>query len=130
MPSHRPPPRITSYNVCYTKLLRPLHVGGGRLDGLHDVVVSGAAADVAFQPLADLAFIAILLAAGLLNFFAFFTKSNAVFSRAVFVSGLSVAIFGRLQGGGHVVSTALEHNSVLRPIAHCVDEHAARATLA
>jgi len=42
---------------------------------------------------------------------------------------LNLVIFGLLQDGGHVVSTRLEHNSVLRPIAHCVDEHGARATL-
>jgi cysteine desulfurase/selenocysteine lyase len=41
---------------------------------------------------------------------------------------LNLAIFGRLRGGGHVVSTRLEHNSVLRPIAHCVDDLGARAT--
>ena len=41
---------------------------------------------------------------------------------------LNLAIFGRLGDGGHVVSTRLEHNSVLRPIAHCVDELGARAT--
>lgn len=38
------------------------------------------------------ALVAILLAALLLNFFAFFTKSNALFSRAVFIAGLSAAI--------------------------------------
>jgi len=42
---------------------------------------------------------------------------------------LNLVIFGLLQRGGHVVSTRLEHNSVLRPIAHCVDDHGARATL-
>lgn len=42
---------------------------------------------------------------------------------------LNLAIFGLLGGGGHVVATRLEHNSVLRPIAHCVDELGARATL-
>ncbi len=42
---------------------------------------------------------------------------------------LNLAIFGRLRGGGHVVSTRLEHNAVLRPIAHCVDDLGARATL-
>ncbi len=42
---------------------------------------------------------------------------------------LNLAIFGLLSGGGHVVATRLEHNSVLRPIAHCVDDHGARATL-
>lgn len=34
---------------------------------------------------------AILIAAVLLNFFAFFTKSNALFSRAIFASGLTAA---------------------------------------
>lgn len=42
---------------------------------------------------------------------------------------LNIAIFGMLRDGGHVVSTRLEHNSVLRPIAHCVDDFGARATL-
>jgi len=41
---------------------------------------------------------------------------------------LNLAIFGRLTSGGHVVTTKLEHNSVLRPIAHCVDDLGARAT--
>jgi len=42
---------------------------------------------------------------------------------------LNLVIFGFLSRGGHVVSTRLEHNSVLRPIAHCVDGFGARATL-
>lgn len=42
---------------------------------------------------------------------------------------LNLAIFGLLSRGGHVVSTRLEHNSVLRPIAHAVDDLGARATL-
>jgi cysteine desulfurase family protein len=42
---------------------------------------------------------------------------------------LNLVIFGRLKHGGHVVATRLEHNSVLRPIAHCVDDFGARATL-
>lgn len=42
---------------------------------------------------------------------------------------LNLAIFGLLRNGGHVVSTRLEHNSVLRPIAHCVDDLGATATL-
>ena len=42
---------------------------------------------------------------------------------------LNLVIFGLLRDGGHVVSTRLEHNSVLRPIAHCIDERGARATL-
>jgi len=42
---------------------------------------------------------------------------------------LNLVIFGMLGRGGHVISTRLEHNSVLRPIAHCVDELGARASL-
>jgi cysteine desulfurase family protein len=42
---------------------------------------------------------------------------------------LNLVIFGFLHKGGHVVSTRLEHNSVLRPIAHCVDDFGAEATL-
>jgi cysteine desulfurase family protein len=42
---------------------------------------------------------------------------------------LNLVIFGMLRGGGHVVSTRLEHNSVLRPIAHCVDDFGAESTL-
>jgi cysteine desulfurase / selenocysteine lyase len=42
---------------------------------------------------------------------------------------LNLVIFGLLGRGGHVVSTRLEHNSVLRPIAHAVDDFGARATL-
>jgi cysteine desulfurase family protein len=42
---------------------------------------------------------------------------------------LNLVIFGVLRKGGHVVSTRLEHNSVLRPIAHCVDDFGAEATL-
>jgi cysteine desulfurase family protein len=42
---------------------------------------------------------------------------------------LNLVIFGLLHDGGHVVSTRLDHNSVLRPIAHSVDDHGARATL-
>jgi cysteine desulfurase / selenocysteine lyase len=41
---------------------------------------------------------------------------------------LNLVIFGVLRSGGHVVTTQLEHNSVLRPIAHCVDDFGAVAT--
>ena len=42
---------------------------------------------------------------------------------------LNLVIFGIMRRGGHVVSTQLEHNSVLRPIAHCEDEFGAESTL-
>jgi len=55
------------------------------------------------------------------------------FDRVIFAhnatDALNLVIFGLLRSGGHVVSTRLEHNSVLRPIAHCVDDCGARATL-
>jgi len=41
---------------------------------------------------------------------------------------LNLVIFGMMRQGGHVVSTRLEHNSVLRPIAHCEDDFGAEAT--
>ena len=43
--------------------------------------------------------------------------------------GLNLVIFGILRRGGHVISTRLEHNSVLRPIAHCEDDYGAESTL-
>jgi len=42
---------------------------------------------------------------------------------------LNLVVFGMLRRGGHVVSTRLEHNSVLRPIAHCEDDFGATSTL-
>lgn len=41
---------------------------------------------------------------------------------------LNLVIFGIMRHGGHVVTTRLEHNSVLRPVAHCEDEFGAEAT--
>jgi cysteine desulfurase family protein len=41
---------------------------------------------------------------------------------------LNLVIFGIMRQGGHVVSTRLEHNSVLRPIAHCEDDYGAEST--
>ncbi|MDF1562562.1 MAG: aminotransferase class V-fold PLP-dependent enzyme [Deltaproteobacteria bacterium] len=42
---------------------------------------------------------------------------------------LNLAIAGRLGGGGHVITTRLEHNSVLRPLAHLADERGVEVTL-
>ncbi len=42
---------------------------------------------------------------------------------------LNLIVFGIMCKGGHVVSTYLEHNSVLRPIAHSVDDFGAESTL-
>jgi len=35
---------------------------------------------------------------------------------------LNLVIFGMLRNGGHVVTTRLEHNSVLRPLEHCAQD--------
>lgn len=42
---------------------------------------------------------------------------------------LNLVIFGILRRGGHVVASRLDHNAVLRPIAHCVDDFGATVTL-
>lgn len=42
---------------------------------------------------------------------------------------LNQVIFGVMRRGGHVVSSRLEHNSVLRPIAHVEDDFGADSTL-
>jgi cysteine desulfurase/selenocysteine lyase len=41
---------------------------------------------------------------------------------------LNIALFGVLQGGDHVVTTRLEHNSVLRPLAHLKRDHGVDVT--
>lgn len=43
--------------------------------------------------------------------------------------GLNMVIGGLLADGGHVVTTALEHNSVLRPLRRMADEHGAEVQL-
>ncbi len=66
--------------------------------------------------------------ATLSNFFGGSDPNRLVFGYNA-TDAMNLAIFGRLRHGGHVVSTQLEHNSVLRPIAHCVDDFGARSTL-
>ncbi len=41
---------------------------------------------------------------------------------------LNLLLFGVLESGDHVVTTNLEHNSVIRPINHLVRDHGVRAT--
>ena len=41
---------------------------------------------------------------------------------------LNLIIFGLLREGDHVITTNLEHNSVIRPINHLVRDHGVRAT--
>ncbi len=61
------------------------------------------------------------------NFFGGSDPNRLVFGYNA-TDALNLAIYGMLRKGGHVVSTQLEHNSVLRPIAHCEDEFGASAT--
>ncbi len=42
---------------------------------------------------------------------------------------LNSVVCGLLMDGGHAIATALEHNSVLRPLKHMADERGARVTL-
>ena len=53
-------------------------------------------------------------------------------SRLVFgynaTDALNLVIFGMLRSGGHVVTTRLEHNSVLRPIEHCARDYGVEVT--
>jgi cysteine desulfurase family protein len=53
-------------------------------------------------------------------------------SRVIFTSsgtdGLNLALHGVLRPGDHVVTTVLEHNSVLRPLAHLVEERGIEVT--
>ena len=43
--------------------------------------------------------------------------------------GLNLVIHGVMQNGGHVVTSNLEHNSVLRPIADLVERGVATSTV-
>ena len=49
------------------------------------------------------------------NFFGGFGPENVVFTCSC-THALNLAIFGTVKKGGHVVTTVLEHNSVLRPL--------------
>jgi len=64
----------------------------------------------------------------LTNFFNGTDPNRLVFGYNA-TDALNLVIFGIMRQGGHVVSTRLEHNSVLRPIAHCVEEFGATSTL-
>lgn len=52
------------------------------------------------------------------NFFNFPTASNVIFTNNVTTS-LNVLIKGCLKPGDHVISSTMEHNSVLRPLTDC-----------
>ncbi len=62
------------------------------------------------------------------HFFGGADPNRLVFSNNA-TDALNLVIFGIMRRGGHVISTRLEHNSVLRPIVHCMDEFGAESTL-
>ena len=52
------------------------------------------------------------------NFFGFSSPSNVIFTNNVTTS-LNMLIKGLLKAGDHVVTSSMEHNSVLRPLMNC-----------
>ena len=62
-------------------------------------------------------------------FFGFRGDPNRVVFTQNATDSLNIALFGLLESGDHVVSTRLEHNSVLRPLYHLRREHGVEMTL-
>ena len=62
-------------------------------------------------------------------FFGFGGDSNRVVFTQNATDSLNIALFGLLGPGDHVVSTRLEHNSVLRPLNHLQRDHDVALTL-
>ena len=62
-------------------------------------------------------------------FFAFRGDPNRVVFTQNATDSLNIALFGLLEPGDHVVSTRLEHNSVLRPLNHLRRDRGATVTL-
>lgn len=62
-------------------------------------------------------------------FFAFRGDPNRVVFTQNATDSLNIALFGLLDPGDHVVSTRLEHNSVLRPLNHLRREREVEVTL-
>ena len=62
-------------------------------------------------------------------FFNFAGDPNRVVFTQNATDSLNIALFGLLNEGDHVVSTRLEHNSVLRPLNHLQRDHGVSVTL-
>ncbi len=62
-------------------------------------------------------------------FFGFGGDANRVVFTQNATDSLNIALFGLLGPGDHVVSTRLEHNSVLRPLNHLERDHGVAVTL-
>jgi cysteine desulfurase family protein len=64
----------------------------------------------------------------LCHFFGSTDPSRVVFGYNA-TDALNLVVFGIMRRGGHVICSRLDHNSVLRPVAHVVDDFGAEATI-
>ncbi len=64
----------------------------------------------------------------LAQFFGFRGDPNRVVFTQNVTDALNIALFGIVAEGDHVVTTRVEHNSVLRPLCHLERDHAVRVT--
>ena len=64
----------------------------------------------------------------LAQFFGFRGDPNRVVFTQNVTDSLNIALFGLIGDGDHVVTTRVEHNSVLRPLYHLERDHAVRVT--
>ena len=64
----------------------------------------------------------------LASFFNFPGSSERVVFTQNATDSLNIVLYGMLQAGDHVVSTHLEHNSVIRPLNHMVRDHQIQLT--
>ena len=64
----------------------------------------------------------------LAGFFDFHGDPHRVVFTQNATDSLNIALFGLLESGDHVVTTRLEHNSVLRPLAHLKRDHGVAVT--
>ncbi len=65
----------------------------------------------------------------LAQFFNFDGDSERVVFTQNATDSLNIALFGLLKEGDHVISTRVEHNSVLRPLNHLERDHGVKVTL-
>ena len=64
----------------------------------------------------------------LAEFFRFSGDSNRVVFTQNATDSLNMAMFGVLRAGDHVISTRMEHNSVIRPLNHLERDHQVQVT--
>ena len=64
----------------------------------------------------------------LAEFFGFGGDPHQVVFTQNATDSLNIAFFGLIESGDHVVTTRLEHNSVLRPLAHLKRDHGVQVT--